>query len=60
MKKYRLVKVSHASGIVTWRIEKRCLGIWQYVDGYVTENSARHALAALKIGVPLQTREVIE
>ena len=61
MKKYRLVKVTYASGYVQWNIEWRFLWVfWLFLDGYFDEAKAKRTFATLCSGTPYTSSETVE
>ncbi len=56
--KYRLVKKIYASGMIIWRIERKVLLWWEYLDGYADEKKAYDVLQQLANGEPY-TRQVV-
>lgn len=64
--KYRLQKVTRASGFVLWVIQRKApfphplFWIWDYVDSFIEEEKARFVLHKLRQGVPNEQRETVE
>lgn len=57
--RYRLVRVTYASGYIQWNIEKKILWWWDFVDGYFDPEKAKATFQRLTAGTPYKQQEVL-
>ena len=57
--KYRMVKMTYASGYVQYNIERKIFWWWEYMDGYWDEDKALMVLDNLRRGVPYKRKEIM-